>query len=731
MAASADRINAATDRLDSLMEEADARMRAAITNVFQQARLGMALGTITKLVASMAEFGTEGELGEVLSADISLGNLSEAMTDSIMAEMMPLMNRSFDSGAIDAIIHMPNAAAMYTLDPKTGVPARVLNPLAEAHLANSEIAIKGASQGVMSKVQASLTAGFAKGEPIPKLANRVMQAGVDSLPGATSIARTQVVQASNAGSMAQARLFAPYGQVTKEWLNTSDRRTRASHVKAGGQEVGLDEKFVVGGWHLDFPGDPTGPPSEVRNCRCTVLFEEAPITDVLPPPEPNAVPQTLPSDLPEERVEGMTLEERQQWVVENLDDYIGKDFTTRLISNNGGDVRDFIQSDLEVEDWLKQNGITKLYDKDIVPEQVINLRNARNNIRSQMAAESIHPDIRTFFAEQNKSASFLERRNQGDLGGFERYLSDLIAKGDDMSIDNFRGASHYYGFVVDDQELTDLWTKQLSWSRGHSSDLEIHGGDLTQGFRQFSTWADQDEWYDEHFGASWEKGRKTTIKKWLTSTKGDNDMMVNAYKRGLTEDEFNAMVEETRAALPSYEQAGFKAGSYKDVQAMAAKMDRIMEDSVLPEDTILWRGIARNTDAGADNSLFSAMDSYIEEHGDLRGFEFADKAYQSTSVDPQGTAMFSSGNAGTAGGALWNERDISQVGRPNLVMRILAPEGTHAAPVWRAATSYDFEREVLLASCTTFRVVSHDIMGLRHNQAHRVTVELIQGECPP
>ena len=56
--------------------------------------------------------------------------------------------------------------------------------------------------------------------------------------------------------------------------STADKRTRASHAAAGGQTVGMDEKFIVGGHEMEYPGDPAAPPDEVIMCRCTVLFAE-------------------------------------------------------------------------------------------------------------------------------------------------------------------------------------------------------------------------------------------------------------------------------------------------------------------------------------------------------------------------------------------------------------------------------------------------------------------------
>ena len=47
-----------------------------------------------------------------------------------------------------------------------------------------------------------------------------------------------------------------------------DDRTRPSHLELDGERRDLDEEFSNG---LQYPGDPDGDPSEVYNCRCTMV----------------------------------------------------------------------------------------------------------------------------------------------------------------------------------------------------------------------------------------------------------------------------------------------------------------------------------------------------------------------------------------------------------------------------------------------------------------------------
>ncbi len=56
--------------------------------------------------------------------------------------------------------------------------------------------------------------------------------------------------------------------------STDDSRTRPTHHAAEGQRVPVGAPFVVGGFELRFPGDPSGPANDVINCRCTMLLLE-------------------------------------------------------------------------------------------------------------------------------------------------------------------------------------------------------------------------------------------------------------------------------------------------------------------------------------------------------------------------------------------------------------------------------------------------------------------------
>lgn len=88
---------------------------------------------------------------------------------------------------------------------------------------------------------------------------------------AERIARTEIVAASNAGSLAGAE--ATGLDYKKIWLARLDSRVRDSHALANNQKVGKNEPFRVGGIVLRYPGDPIGTADEVVNCRCAIGYD--------------------------------------------------------------------------------------------------------------------------------------------------------------------------------------------------------------------------------------------------------------------------------------------------------------------------------------------------------------------------------------------------------------------------------------------------------------------------
>ena len=127
------------------------------------------------------------------------------------------------------------------------------------------------------KLQNALVSGILQGEILHDIAQRMQEVARMDRTAALRNARTAYTGAQNAGRQAAFERAARMGiKIQRVWKAVKDLRTRDSHGEADGQVVGVNEPFSVGGAHMMFPGDPSGPPREVYNCRCTIDEVEKP-----------------------------------------------------------------------------------------------------------------------------------------------------------------------------------------------------------------------------------------------------------------------------------------------------------------------------------------------------------------------------------------------------------------------------------------------------------------------
>jgi hypothetical protein len=130
----------------------------------------------------------------------------------------------------------------------------------------------GVTETTIRRLRVAIQDGITRGESINDVARRIVStgSGIADLNRSRVIARTEIISASNVGSLQGA--IDTGVAFNKEWLATADDRTRDTHWDADGQEVDQNGTFIVGGEPLLYPGDINGSPSQVINCRCTTLF---------------------------------------------------------------------------------------------------------------------------------------------------------------------------------------------------------------------------------------------------------------------------------------------------------------------------------------------------------------------------------------------------------------------------------------------------------------------------
>ena len=130
------------------------------------------------------------------------------------------------------------------------------------------------------RVRTIIQRGIDEGMDVRQIARNIDELGFEQLiqNRSTVVARTEVINASNRGDIIGAR--ETNLDLKKEWLTSIDGRERDGtdspfdHASADGQQVDLEDSFIVSGESLDYPGDPRGSAGNVIQCRCTQTYVE-------------------------------------------------------------------------------------------------------------------------------------------------------------------------------------------------------------------------------------------------------------------------------------------------------------------------------------------------------------------------------------------------------------------------------------------------------------------------
>lgn len=163
---------------------------------------------------------------------------------------------------------------------QSGEPFISTNSFAQAQLALTHNLLVRMPDDVYNLIFSEISTGQANGEP-----NDVIAARIDRILFTTGsewwqnrakvIARTETNRAWNAGQLAAAQYYqAPSTPWVKVWDADLDGHERPAHRRADGQVRSLSDTFQVGGQDLRFPGDPSGAPANVINCRCSMTIRK-------------------------------------------------------------------------------------------------------------------------------------------------------------------------------------------------------------------------------------------------------------------------------------------------------------------------------------------------------------------------------------------------------------------------------------------------------------------------
>lgn len=214
-----------------------------------------------------------------------------AARDTVMApwrryKMNPDPSRIFATqplwdGEVETILTVLGRIALGAWSEATNVPPVSRHSFIMAQLAQTQNLLVRIPDEVYNMVFAEIADGVNGGEPVERIAERVdavlSVSGSEHWPNrARVIAQTETTRAYGAGTLAAGmEMSRVTGRlIRKRWDTERDARVRASHRSTDGQMRQLWEPFDVGGFPMQFPGDPIAPADEVVNCRCDLRITD-------------------------------------------------------------------------------------------------------------------------------------------------------------------------------------------------------------------------------------------------------------------------------------------------------------------------------------------------------------------------------------------------------------------------------------------------------------------------
>lgn len=136
----------------------------------------------------------------------------------------------------------------------------------------NKTSISTAGRIINDVLEQSVTEGLGAYETATRIKRGLIDDGIRyNQWRALRIARTEIMSASNVGSMEGAK--ATGEALEKFWVPTFDSRTRDTHLSVESQNPKMmNEPFLVGMYQMQHPGDPAGGAEEVINCRCAIAY---------------------------------------------------------------------------------------------------------------------------------------------------------------------------------------------------------------------------------------------------------------------------------------------------------------------------------------------------------------------------------------------------------------------------------------------------------------------------
>ena len=207
----------------------------------------------------------------VASGDIEqLGDIVPRWRMAIGRNIQPYLEQVYLSGGVSAYLSAPGTKGF--TETQAGQWADVVNQVAVDYSRQMTNRLVGVGETAWKMIRSKVTKAIKSGASNEVLRNELINVRQFSEFRADVIARTEVQFAYSNGNWQAGQALGQYGPLEKEWLATSDARTRRSHASINGTRLPIGEPFQMSsGAQMMYPHDPSAPARETVQCRCVLL----------------------------------------------------------------------------------------------------------------------------------------------------------------------------------------------------------------------------------------------------------------------------------------------------------------------------------------------------------------------------------------------------------------------------------------------------------------------------
>jgi Phage Mu protein F like protein len=141
------------------------------------------------------------------------------------------------------------------------------------------------SQTSLRRILGQVVRGQIEGESVEEIRARVERTTasfVRSRPAFIARTESKIISARASADTIDSLGYAK-SDLRKKWSTSKDDDVRDSHRKLEGVEIPGDQRFANG---LLYPGEANGPPAEIINCRCVLLWRVVKNAKIAPPQKP-------------------------------------------------------------------------------------------------------------------------------------------------------------------------------------------------------------------------------------------------------------------------------------------------------------------------------------------------------------------------------------------------------------------------------------------------------------